>query len=116
LVFVRFADRFSRTGGVNEAALEYDAAVCADVVAAHSARGTSFVYLGTRHDAAAAARALGVPRAAALRFSPVLARTALAAAAEAVQEAVWRTGRVRFNDEHRLFALPARAHAWLDNP
>ena len=94
--------------------MEYDAAVCADVVAAHSARGTAFVYLGTRHDAVAAAKALGVPRRAALRFSPVLARTALAAAAEAVEEAVWHTGEVRFTPEARLFAMPAIAHAWLD--
>ena len=101
-------------GGANEVALEYDAPVCADVVSAHSARGTAFVYLGTRHDAAAAARALGVPRTAALRFAPVLARTALAAAAEAVAEAVWHTGVVRFTPEARLFAMPAIAHAWTD--
>ena len=101
-----------RAGGANEVALEYDAPVCADVVSAHAARDTSFVYLGTRHDAAGAARALGMPPRAALRFSPVLARTALAAAAEAVAEAVWHTKEVRFTPEARLFAMPAIAHAW----
>jgi hypothetical protein len=99
-------------GGANEIEMEYDAATTSEVVAAHAARGTQFVYLGTRHDAQAAARALAVPPCAALRFAPVLARSACAAAAEAVQAAVWRTGRVAFSDDHRLFACPTRAHAW----
>ncbi len=83
-------------------------------MAAHAARGTQFVYLGTRHDAERAAHALCVPRAAALRFAPCLARTACNAAADAVRDAVWRTGRVAFSDDQRLFACPARAHAWTE--
>ena len=83
---------------------------------AHAARGTEFVYLGTRQDAVNAAAALGMPARAALRFSPCLARTACGAAAEAVRHAVWQTGRVAFTEDQRLFAAPARAHAWINHP
>jgi hypothetical protein len=104
--------RSSLPGGANEIEMEYDAATTSEIVSAHAARGTQFVYLGTRHDAQAAACALAMPRAAALRFAPVLARSACGAAAEAVRAAVWRTGRVAFSEDRRLFACPTRAHAW----
>jgi hypothetical protein len=96
--------------------LEYSAAQVGEIVGAHAARGTHFVYLGTRHAAQRAAALLRVPPAAALRFAPHLARAACAAAAEAIEEAVWRTGAVAFSDDHRLFACPSRAHAMLPPP